>query len=288
MGLFNAPGNSRNFWWSSKGSSQEPAALNEIDSAPVEQNDVEPVTPVEEPPVETATTVESTNALDSTPIADATSVVVDDSSHAAVEPLANSLTDTIAQITPLQYGDFAAMGLGGWSPIGLSQSLYEIIQISTGMPWFWTIVTGTVIGRLILFPFALKALRNAARMAPHQGEFEKLRVEIDKAARTRDQGSMQRALLKQQALYQKIGVSVGGMLVPPLAQVPITLGMFFGVKRICDLPVPQLKDGGIGFWTDLAVPDPTYILPIAATAGMNWVLMVCVIYLFVYFVVRGY
>ncbi|KIP06673.1 hypothetical protein PHLGIDRAFT_90639 [Phlebiopsis gigantea 11061_1 CR5-6] len=109
-------------------------------------------------------------------------------------------------------------------------------------------------------------------MAPHQAEFEKLRDEISRAARTKEQGAMQRAVLKQQSLYKKIGVSVPGMLVPPFAQIPVTLGMFFGVKRLCELPVPQLKDSGVAYFSDLTVADPTYVLPIVATAGMNWML----------------
>ena len=60
-----------------------------------------------------------------------------------------------------------------------------------------------------------------------------------------------------------------GMVLPPLAQIPVTLGMFFGVKGMCDLPVPQLKQSGLDFVSDLTVPDPTYILPVLATAGVN-------------------
>lgn len=106
-------------------------------------------------------------------------------------------------------------------------------------------------------------------MGPHQAEFDSLREDINKARLSKDVATMQRAVIKQQLLYKKIGVSVGGMMVPPLVQLPITLGMFFGIKKMCDLPVEQLKSSGVDFLQDLTVPDPTYILPVLATIGMN-------------------
>ena len=145
----------------------------------------------------------------------------------------------------------------------------EIIQATTGLPWFWTIVGTTVIARLVVFPFAVMSIRNAALVAPHQAKFDKLRDEITRARASRDSAQMQRALLKQQLLYQKLGVSMSGMIFPPLAQLPVTLGLFFGIKKLCDLPLEQLKWSGVSFWPDLTVPDPTYILPIVATGVMN-------------------
>ena len=268
-----APGSTRNFWWSSKSSSSEPSAVASSDPAPVPENDAVAAAAAEQPPAEAATSVESMNALDVAPVTDAP-LSSEVSPDTALESVSNALTDTVAQITPLQFGDLTALGLGGWSPIGLSQHLLEAINVTTGMPWFWTIVAGTVVSRMIIFPFALKGLQNAARMAPHQAELDRLRQEISTAARTREQATMQRAMLKQKALYQKIGVSTGGMLLPPLAQLPITLGMFFAVKRLCELPVAQLKESGVAFFPDLTVADPTYVLPVVATAGMNWMLTV--------------
>lgn len=188
---------------------------------------------------------------------------------AFASPMSNSALDAVARV-PMQYGDLAALGLCHWTPAGLSQWGLEALHVATGLPWFWTIVAGTVVSRLIVLPFALKGIRNAALMAPHQAEFEKLREEINQARLARDTAHMQRMVLKQQVLYKKIGVSMAGMVLPPFVQLPVTLGMFFGIKRMCDVGVPQLKyDSGVSLWPDLTVPDPTYILPIVSTAVMN-------------------
>ncbi|EKM52397.1 uncharacterized protein PHACADRAFT_260745 [Phanerochaete carnosa HHB-10118-sp] len=263
------PGGSRNFWWSSsKVSTAEPSAATSPESPVLAQDSAGAVAVTEQSPAEAAQLLESTNALDTAPIIDTTPVaeIVQDT---IATPLSSSALDTVAQITPLQYGDLAAMGLASWSPAGLCQWFLEVSQVASGLPWFWTIVGATVVSRLIVFPFAVKSIRNAARMAPHQAEFEKLREEINKARISKDMVEMQRAVMKQQMLYKKIGVSLPGMVLPPFAQIPVTLGMFFGVKKMCDLPVPQLKQSGVDFWQDLTVPDPMYVLPALATAGMN-------------------
>jgi hypothetical protein len=45
--------------------------------------------------------------------------------------------------------------------------------------------------------------------------------------------------------------------------------MFFGVKRLCTLPLEQFHWSGVSFLPDLTVPDPYYILQIALAVLMN-------------------
>lgn len=224
-----------------------------------------------EPLAETATTLESTNIPDAALVPDAS--VLPDS---PVDPLVSSAADALSNLPvlsapppPLNYGDLAALGLAGWSPIGLCQLGIEALQVFTGMPWFWTIIGATLVSRVALFPFTVMGLRNAAKMAPHQPEFLKLRDEIMEARKSKDTMRMNRSLVKQQLLYKKIGVSMMGMFVPTIVQIPVTLGMFFGIKRMCDLPLEQLKYSGFSYLPDLTVTDPTWILPLAATALIN-------------------
>ena len=87
--------------------------------------------------------------------------------------------------------------------------------------------------------------------------------------------AMQRAALKQKQIYQKANVSLGGMAIAPFVQLPVTIGMFFGVKTLCDFPLEQLKYTGLSFLPDLTLADPTYTLPIVATILMNVQISVC-------------
>ncbi|KAI0659620.1 60Kd inner membrane protein-domain-containing protein [Cubamyces menziesii] len=250
----------RSFWSSSK-----PAA-------PVEKTEPAPAR-VEEAAVPEATS--ATEPLPAEPDAslDATSAVP--SPDAALPPVSVPTdvlpTELAASIppAPLQYGDLAALGLAGWTPAGICRWGMELIQVSTGMPWFWTIVSATVITRIILFPFTVKQMQSTAALAPYQGEIAALKDEMTLAQKKRDSLALQRAALRQKMIYQKAGVSLGAMALAPFIQLPVTLGMFFGVKKLCDLPLEQLKYSGFQWVPDLTVADPTWTLPILATVLMN-------------------
>ncbi|KAI0076978.1 hypothetical protein K474DRAFT_1596816 [Panus rudis PR-1116 ss-1] len=144
----------------------------------------------------------------------------------------------------------------------------EIVHVTSGLPWFWTIIVSTLLSRVVLFPFSVIALRNSAKMIPYQPQLNALREQMN--ASRGNQLLMQKALLQQKKLYEKIGVSIGSMAIMPFIQLPVTLGMFFGVKSMCDLPVEQLKWSGLSFLPDLTVADPTMTLPILAAVAMNF------------------
>ena len=184
---------------------------------------------------------------------------------------ANFSDSIVSNVVPaLQYGDFAALGLSSWSPIGLVAWTYEIINVTTGLPWFWTIVAGATACRLFCLPFAIRSARASARMRGIQPEMTKAREKIGAAAKVADPVAKQRAAYEMQALYTKAGVKLGrDMVLPAVIQVPVAIGMFFATKRMCELPVSQLKDSGFSLLPDLTVADPTMILPIALCAVVN-------------------
>ncbi|KAJ3538841.1 hypothetical protein NMY22_g5000 [Coprinellus aureogranulatus] len=194
---------------------------------------------------------------------------------ATSDPLAaSSITDVITQnIPPMAYGDLAALGLTSWSPIGIIAWSYELIHVSTGMPWFWTIIAGSAFWRFVCMPFALNAVRTSARLRPIQGKIVKIQERITEARSKQDIVAMQRAGLEMKNLYAEVGVNpITGLMLPNVAQLPITIGLFFALKRICTHPVEQLKDGGVGSWfwaNDLTAMDPYYILPAIFTAMIN-------------------
>jgi hypothetical protein len=46
-------------------------------------------------------------------------------------------------------------------------------------------------------------------------------------------------------------------LLMVLVHVPVILGMLFGMKHLCALPVEQFHRSGVSFLPDFTVPDPT-------------------------------
>jgi YidC/Oxa1 family membrane protein insertase len=173
--------------------------------------------------------------------------------------------DTLTALTPLQYGNFTALGLTGWSPAGPSSWVLKLVNLSTGLLWFHTIIAGTVLTRLPLLPFSIKQLRNSAALAPHQPRLLELK-ELDRAYLTDDKIGVQRVALNQRCVYDESGVSMLPMLLLPFVQLSVMLGMFFSVKKLCTLPLEQLHWSGVLF---LLVVDPLYMLPIAAAVLMN-------------------
>ena len=153
--------------------------------------------------------------------------------------------------------------------------MLELVNVSTGLPWFYTIIAGTFLSRVILLPFSVKQLRNSAALAPYQPRLIELKEELEKAYKTGDKLGVQRIALKQRQVYAESGVSMLPMLLMPFVQLPVTLGMFFAVKRLCTLPLEQLHWSGVSFLPDLTVPDPYYVLPIASAVLMNLQLKVC-------------
>ena len=81
--------------------------------------------------------------------------------------------------------------------------------------------------------------------------------------------ALQKHALKMRKLYQDAGVNLGITALSPFVQIPVTLGLFFGVKKMCELPVPQLAHSGLDILPDLTVADPYLALPIALCAAVN-------------------
>jgi len=189
-------------------------------------------------------------------------------SASGAQPFLSEVTEAIVNNTPaaLQYGDLAAMGLAGWSPAGIVRWSFELINVASGLPWFWTIVAGSVFWRAVSIPFAIKGLQATSRLQPHQAQLKALQTVIQDAQATKNRMEMQKATLAMRAFYAKNNINPLSAMIP-LVQMPITLGLFFGVKKLCDLE--QLQISGVSFVPDLTIADPTYILPAVMLAAIH-------------------
>ncbi|CCM04117.1 uncharacterized protein FIBRA_06277 [Fibroporia radiculosa] len=253
--LYGIPRHYRNFWWSSSKAPSVPDASQKLSGQ----------TPLpEQSSADLASAPVSTEALENAP-----SVVGAEVPAVPPEITLPDLSAAPPIPSPLQYGDLAALGLASWTPAGLCRWGMELLQVSTGMPWFWTIISATLISRVVLFPFTVRSMRSTAALAPYQDEVNALRVQMQAAQANKDMLTLQSVAMKQRMIYDKAGVSMASMALLPFVQLPVTLGMFFGVKKLCDLPLEQLHYSGISFLPDLTVADPTCILPIASAVMMN-------------------
>ena len=179
---------------------------------------------------------------------------------------ATSGTDSAADLlsaAPIE--DFASLGLGGYTPPGLVQSALEFIHTNAHLPWWASIVAATVALRLTLFPLAVRMQVNAAKIAninPIAQEMHK-RMLAYKNIGNRVAEAQEAAKLL--AIYRDQGVHpITTLFVMPLVQIPIFISFFLAIKGMAKLPLESMKTGGMYWFTDLTIPDPTYVLPLIA------------------------
>jgi YidC/Oxa1 family membrane protein insertase len=208
--------------------------------------------------VNTSTGVDSTNLLD-------TPAGVD------VEGITSNFTETLISNVPaaLQYGDMAALGLASWYPAGIIRWSMELINVSTGMPWFWTIIAGTALWKFFCVPFAIKGLQESARMVPLQPQIKKFQASITRCRASQNPLELQRVTQEMRQFYEFHNIHPLLGAVAGLIQIPVVFGMFFGVQKMCSLPLEQLTYSGLSYIPDLTVADPTMCLPLAMFVLVN-------------------
>ena len=162
-------------------------------------------------------------------------------------------------------------GSYGFHPIMRMQSMFLHLHesfplLGHGLPWYILIPTVTICLRLLLFTFQVRAQSNAARMAIIQPQMlagmEKL-----KAAKARgDFMGAQTAQIETQTLMRDNNVNPIKNLAFPLAQATVFMTMFFALKGLAGAEIPSMTTEGLAWMTNLTLPDPYWVLPVASTA----------------------
>lgn len=175
-----------------------------------------------------------------------------------VAPVATITEQVSAALEPT----FASIGLGGWSPVGLLQYGLEFLHIDCGLPWWGAIAVSTVIMRILVSPLIIISQRNAAKMQEAMPQMQEIQLKMTEA---RQMGNASDTARYSQELVQLMTSKkvnpLKNMLVP-LAQAPIFLSYFIGLRRMVNAPVESLQTGGMLWFTDLTVVDPYYLLPL--------------------------
>lgn len=187
---------------------------------------------------------------------------------------ATTLSDQIASITEVVEPSLSSLGLANHTPVGAIQMFLEYLHVSMHWPWWLTIVTCTVIARIILIPLLIKTQRNAINMSNYMPQLQFLQTKFGEARRTGN--SMEASkYANEMVMYMKeknISPLKNAML--PLLQAPVFLSFFFALRSMAKAPVESMKEGGIYWVTDLTIPDPFYILPVVACGTLYIILKI--------------
>ncbi|GIY23271.1 mitochondrial inner membrane protein OXA1L [Caerostris darwini] len=198
-----------------------------------------------------------------------------DSSTIAVNATSTNVSDIAATLsTELQNASqyiepsLASLDLAHWTPPGLIQMLLEYIHVSWGLPWWGTIVASTIVARILMFPILIKTQRNAINMSNYMPQLQYLQSRFGEARKSGNpmEASRYAYEISEYMKLHKINPLKSALL--PLAQAPVFISFFLGLRGMAKAPVESMQWGGIGWTMDLTVPDPYYILPVMSCATL--------------------
>eukprot|EP00980_Cylindrotheca_fusiformis_P026543 scaffold16396_cov140-Cylindrotheca_fusiformis.AAC.4 len=148
-----------------------------------------------------------------------------------------------------------------WNLADQAVSGVQWVHELTGLHYAGSIFATTCALRLVILPLAVRGQRAASRMAHVQPELAMIKQRYE-ALGTPTQAEQKAFAEQMKALFARYDVKPFATLAAPLIQAPLFIGMFFGMKKMPDIFTEEMSTGGIFWFTDLTIPDPTYILPI--------------------------
>lgn len=128
--------------------------------------------------------------------------------------------------------------------------------------------------RLCLVPLVLRNMKHNVRLAAVQPQMTALMKRLNEAKTSGDIVARNTTIQTLQGLMKQHDVSPFRPLLMPALQFPFFLSLFWGLQKLARLPLPQLKEGGFAWVTDLTLADPYYILPITSIVLTQLVLKV--------------
>ncbi|XP_045697064.1 mitochondrial inner membrane protein OXA1L isoform X2 [Phyllostomus hastatus] len=191
-------------------------------------------------------------------------------SPTAITEVASGETADVVQAAAEQ--TFSELGLGSYTPVGLIQNLLEFMHVNIGLPWWGAIAACTVFARCLVFPLIVKGQREAAKIHNHLPQIQKFSTRVREAKLAGDHAEFYRASSEMMSYQKKHDIKLFKPLILPLTQAPIFISFFIALREMANLPVPSLQTGGLWWFQDLTLSDPTYILPLVVTATMWGVL----------------
>ena len=121
---------------------------------------------------------------------------------------------------------------------------------------------GTVLIRILVFPFVVIAQRNVARLNNNMPQLQKLQEKMSDARRRGDMYDSAALGGEMQKFMKEKNVNPIKNFIPIAFQFPFFMSMFIGLRGMANLPLESMMSGGVFWFHDLTVPDPYYLLPL--------------------------
>ena len=160
------------------------------------------------------------------------------------------------------------LGLGGWTPVGIVQNCMEYLHIGLDLPWWTCIIIGTITVRTLIFPLVVMAQRNSAKMNNNLPQIQHLQMKLTEARQSGNAIDAARYSQEMMAFMKEKEVNPLKNVIVPLAQAPLFISFFIGLRQMANAPVESMTTGGLFWFTDLTVPDQFFLLPIITSCTM--------------------
>lgn len=95
------------------------------------------------------------------------------------------------------------LGLGGYTPVGMITNALDFLHLTVGLPWWASIVAGTVLFRALVFPIMIKGQINSAKLAAIKPELERLQQNLTDMSNYQNPMMKAQASMELQQLFQK-------------------------------------------------------------------------------------
>ncbi|HEY8605957.1 MAG TPA: membrane protein insertase YidC [Noviherbaspirillum sp.] len=182
----------------------------------------------------------------------------------AVAPGATATVDTPLYSGPQESERLEKLAPGldlvkdyGWLTIVAKPIFWLMVQIHKVLGnWGWTIIVLTVLIKLAFFPLSAASYRSMAKMKTVTPKMQAIR-ERHKS----DPQKMNQAMME---LYKTEKINPLGGCLPILVQIPVFIALYWVLLA----SVEMRNAPWLGWITDLASPDPWYILPVIMAVSM--------------------
>jgi len=179
-----------------------------------------------------------------------------------------AIPELVAKVAEGVEPAFSTIGLGGWTPVGIVQNCMEFLHIGMDLPWWTCIMIGTVFVRTVIFPLVIMSQRNSAKMNNNLPQIQLLQMKLTEARQGGNAIDAARYSQEMVAFMKEKDLNPLKNMLVPLAQAPLFISFFIGLRQMANAPVESLATGGLFWFVDLTVPDQFFLLPIITSCTM--------------------
>lgn len=181
-----------------------------------------------------------------------------------IEPKSSTTTSAMLYVGPQDQQRLAYLADGlelvvdyGWLTF-LAKPIYSVLYFLYGLVgnWGWSIVLLTCLVKAILYPISAAGYKSMARMKEVTPRLKALQQQYGD-----DKQRYQQAMME---LYRKEKINPVGGCLPIALQIPVFLALYWVLLASVELRGSEW----LGWVTDLAMPDPWFVLPAIMMATM--------------------